>query len=80
MERSHRAQSIDWQDTDSYIGIDWVFQRTLGLLFRRLAIRAAKFGPEADFLLRAVGGDPTPVESLRQRKKRGIFEGALREQ
>jgi hypothetical protein len=46
----------------------------------RLAIRAAKFGPEADFLSRAVGEDPTPLESQRQRKKRENFEGALREQ
>ncbi len=37
----------------------------------RLAIRAAKFRPEADFVSRAVGEKPTTAEFHRREKTRG---------
>ena len=41
----------------------------------RLAIRAAEFGPEADFVLRALGGKPMPKKFSLTRKKRGPLRG-----
>ena len=43
----------------------------------RLAIRAAKSGPEADFLVRTLG-KKTPCGTSAIEKKRGSFEGAIR--
>ena len=47
---------------------------------RRLAIRAAKFGPEADFPIKGSGRGSYYFGISTPEKKRGIVEGALREQ
>lgn len=41
------------------------------MIFRRLAIRAARIGPEADILAREEGGKPTPQEFQESEKMRG---------
>ncbi len=41
----------------------------------RLAIRAARFGPEADFVSRAVGEKPTTKEFHRREKNEGPLRG-----
>jgi hypothetical protein len=53
----------------------WKSGNRIGGLQRRLAIRAAKFGPEADFVSRAVGEKPTTKESQWQRKNEGPLRG-----
>ena len=48
-----------------------IFDQHDGRIGRRLAIRAAVFGPEADFAARAVGELPTTWKFRRVEKTRG---------